>query len=59
MMDEPAQVDAFPVLWHEFSIRARLHDGVALLAAYKAFHQAGLFIDKFHHVLFLRHPFCV
>lgn len=59
MVDEPAHVDALPVLGQEFSVRTRLHDRVAFLAAYKAFHQAGLFIDQFHHVLFLRHPFCV
>jgi hypothetical protein len=54
-MDEPAHVDAFPVLGQEFSVRARLHDGVALLPAYKAFHEPCLFIKQFHHTLFLRH----
>lgn len=55
-MDQLAPVHAFPVLREEFSISTGFHDPVALLAAHEAFHQAGLFIDKFHRMLFLRHP---
>ena len=59
MMDKPAHVDAFPVLGQEFSVRARLHDGVALLPAHEAFHEPGLVIHQFHHMLFFLHPFIV
>jgi len=54
-MDQAAHVDALPVLRQELPVGTGLHDRMAFLAAHKAFHQAGLFIDQFHHVLFLGH----
>ena len=55
VVDQPAPVNALPVLGEEFSVRSGFHGSVVLLAADKAFHEAGLLIDKFCGVFFPGH----
>jgi hypothetical protein len=54
-MDQPALVDAFPVLGEELPVRSLLHGGMVLFATDKTFHETGLLINQFCGVLFLGH----
>ncbi len=55
VVDEPALVDALPVLGEELPIRAGLHRCMVFLPANETFHQSRLFIDQLSCYLFLVH----
>jgi len=55
VMNQPAFVDALPVLGKELPVSTGLQGGMILLPADKTFHESRLLVDELCGMFFLRH----